>query len=269
VPASKTIKASVSFSKIHRQSLADCAQKFSLSARKLGTEYLVNSNVEKISCREDEVVGTVRGDHPHKVVWKNLGSTWQNHCSCSLGANCEHSYAIAHYVLQYGTDERSSHVARGGDDLSNDRIDRLLSLVSHSNKGSEHHHHHHRQSSNHKSIVTKILESRNSWDALQHIPALLSQLGIKADPEAKHWAVFVESENPKKRAWLLARELLKFGEKLPPELETYRHCENFEKEERKEKEENLLESVQDWVQTLPYHLQKVDRTIRVVWFLKN
>lgn len=261
MPASKAIKPSLSLSKSDRQHLADAAQKFSLAARKLGTEYLINGNIGKISVRDSEIIGSVKIDHLYKVSWKNLGTSWQNHCTCSMGANCEHSYAVAHHVLQFGLEDAVSAASKPEEnDAPDEKLDRLLSLVSHPAKaGSD-------SSYNHqKSIVVKVLESRNSWDALQHMPALLAQLGIKADPESKAWTTFVEVENPKKRSWLLARELLKHGEKLPPELEPYRSCENFEKEERKEKEENLLNSVHEWVQALPNHLQKVDRSIKIVW----
>jgi SNF2 family DNA or RNA helicase len=247
-------------SKEHRKALADAAKKFDLQSRKSGTEYLINGQVLKLQSSAEKVTGTVKGSKLHKASWRLNKQAWQNECSCPSGRDCKHAYAVAHYILQHGLEEAVEE-SEEAQDISGDQLDRLLNLVSSKPANGNGNH----GNATQKSAVSRILEARNPWDALPYLSALLTQLGIKAEVQEKDWLSIFKHEDVERRAWLLTRELLRHGSRLPTELDPYRHCEKFEEEEQKAREEALIESIADWIHSFPLQLAKPERSIRIVW----
>ncbi len=239
----------------------NAVQAFALSARKRGADCLVNGRVEDVRMDAGSLEGSVRESLVHRVVWRHQSGAWSNECACRPSGNCHHAYAVAQYALQHGTLHEAGEVdADEGEGSMDEKIDRLLNLVSGSPKA----HAQHRETRV-KPLITRILESRNAWDALQLIPAFLSQLGLKTQAPHDSWLSFLKTENRGKRAWLFARELLKHGVPLPVELEAFRHNEDFDREEVLEREEELASSIEEWVDGLAWKEPKPDRSIRIVW----
>lgn len=138
-------------------------------------------------------------------------------------------------------------------------LDRLVSLVTGGKSG------HAAAESSRKSSTTRILEARNAWDAMQHLRPLFTELGLRPPTSQPPWlSVFVEAPHDKK-CWLLAREILRFGNRLPTELEPFRKRADFEEAERLSQEETLAESLHHWILGLPIRSPRHERSLRIVW----
>jgi hypothetical protein len=262
VPASLKTRNTPAFSQAQRKGLAKTVQAFSLATRQKGTYFLINSHVENFRFYGNSFSASVRDVDLYQVKWKDLTDVWCNECTCSSGSDCKHAYAAAHYALQHGTFAVSESPVEKNADPIDHQIDRLLSLVSNNKKTSS-------PSPAYTSLVSKILDARSSWDAMQFIPTLLTQLGIKTEISAPQWTDIFQTNDREKRAWLLARGLLKLTPKLPTELEPYRRHEVFEKEETVKKEHVITAALEDWIEHLPSKSVKPQRSIVIRWSWDN
>lgn len=241
------------------------AQSFELLARKQGTECLLNDSVEQIETQSTSFGGVVRGPRAYRVTWTFADGGWKHECSCPRGGGCKHAYAVAQHVLQHSRGTESPGEADGEPQTHSleTQIDRLVRLVSGGNTATARKVPH-APPPPRQSVVSKILAAHNPWDALPLLPALLSQLGVREAPESSSFS-FLKNTHPEKRAWLLARDLLKLSGRLPPELEAFRTHEKFEREELANQEEDLVTRLQDWAITATTNPGRPTRSMKVLW----
>ncbi|MBI4025558.1 MAG: DEAD/DEAH box helicase [Verrucomicrobia bacterium] len=241
------------------KSLRERIEYFDSRSKKRGAEYLAGGQVRKIALRPDGVTALVQGTELYKVQWQETEGVWESECTCPVTWDCKHAFAVALHILQQqpAAKQKREDAMRTG--LMDARIDHLLAYIDRvPGRAVE-------RAPAKRSLVSQILDVRNSWEAFQPLRALLFELGIRIDALGAKWFTFLDSNNREKRAWLFAQELLKHGTRLPPELEHYRHHKTFELEAQRKRENAFADSIREWMSHPPSLPVPPTRSIRVVW----
>lgn len=218
-----------------------------------GRQYFRENRVVKLAADANGLHAVVRGSMDYQVRWYEQRREWWSECTCPVGVDCKHAYAAAEKILQ------SAAAPPPDNPLMDAQIDRWMGFVNRAAKPPA------PPVIPVKSTTMRLIETQNEWEAFQLMPTLLKEMGLQEKWPGNRWLTFMEAANPDRRAWLLARQLLKFGDHLPPELEPYRHHAAFEREERTAREKEIAASFQHWIQESSGQPIVFERSLRVVW----
>jgi superfamily II DNA or RNA helicase len=87
------------FSEEQLLSLADAMARFPSFVRARGREYAVQARVGPLLFLPDGVGARVRGTRTYEVWWNWDYEAWEPTCSCPIGEECKHQYAVACCIL--------------------------------------------------------------------------------------------------------------------------------------------------------------------------
>src|SRR5438034_6750592 len=87
------------FSEEQLLSLADAMARFPSFVRARGREYAVQARVGPLLFLPDGVGARVRGTRTYEVWWNWDYESWEPTCSCPIGEECKHQYAVACCIL--------------------------------------------------------------------------------------------------------------------------------------------------------------------------
>ena len=68
---------------------------FDARTRARGQQYADGGRVGALAIGTTTVSATVRGTIAYEVVWRVADDYWAPSCSCPVGVNCKHAYAVA------------------------------------------------------------------------------------------------------------------------------------------------------------------------------
>ncbi|MCC6765371.1 MAG: DEAD/DEAH box helicase [Deltaproteobacteria bacterium] len=100
-------------------SLRDELTHFSRSSRVRGQQYATAARVLALQVEESTIRAQVRGTDVYEVRWDWSDGVWEATCSCPVGWECKHCYAVATVVLQA---HARSAVARAASSLADFRV---------------------------------------------------------------------------------------------------------------------------------------------------